>query len=159
MSVDPLNLSKYPRYRLLKPALARKQNGLGMIEILVAVLILAIGLLGMASLQVNSLKMTSDSQNRSQAVLLANDIIERARANRENLASYVVAAKSVSCDNTFKLDTSKAVAVNDVAAWQNELACLLPSGQGSVSQSGNIITVTVSWTADTTYSLSLKTEI
>lgn len=126
-----------------------RQAGFGMIEILIALLIMGVGLLGMASLQSRSLKMTTDSQNRSQAILLANDIIERARANHENADSYTITADtSVACDSTFTLDTSAPVVQNDIAGWRNELACLLPDGVGSVTQTSGAFSVSVTWDSD-----------
>lgn len=126
-----------------------RESGFGMIEILIALLIMGVGLLGMASLQSRSLSMTTDSQNRSQAILLANDIIERARANHENAGSYVIAADTnVTCDKAFTIDSSKSVFQNDVAAWRNELACLLPGGAGVVAQNSGELSVTVTWDSD-----------
>ncbi len=58
-----------------------KQHGFTMIEVLVAVLVLAVGLLGIASLQVLSLQSSSGAMYRSQATLLAYDLAERIRRN------------------------------------------------------------------------------
>lgn len=59
----------------------RKIAGVSMIEVLVTLVILSIGLLGMAGLQLSSIRGTNSSNYRTQAALLANDIIERMRAN------------------------------------------------------------------------------
>ena len=59
----------------------RKMIGVSMIEVLVTLVILSIGLLGMAGLQLSSIRGTNSSNYRTQASLLANDIIERMRAN------------------------------------------------------------------------------
>jgi type IV pilus assembly protein PilV len=58
-----------------------KMTGVSMIEVLVTLVILSIGLLGMAGLQLSSIRGTNSSNYRTQASLLANDIIERMRAN------------------------------------------------------------------------------
>ncbi len=61
------------------------QSGFGMIEILVTVLVFAIGLLGLAAMQIQSLKGTSDSGQRSKAVWLAQEMAERMRANPDGV--------------------------------------------------------------------------
>lgn len=123
------------------------QVGFGLIEILVALLVLAIGLLGMASLQSNSMQMTTGALSRTQALFLAEDIIERARANRASVGSYTVASGSPpTCDTTFAIDNS-SVSANDVAEWRNQVSCLLPDGDATVAVTDNVITVTVDWAA------------
>lgn len=120
--------------------------GFGLIEVLVALLILAIGLLGMASLQTTSLQQTTGSQARTQAIFLAEDLVERIRANRPNRADYVLAdPDAVACNTEFAIDNS-GVAQNDLDEWRNSLACLLPGGNGEVSVNGDVITVDVTWT-------------
>lgn len=58
------------------------QNGFTLIEILITVIVLSIGLLGLAGLQINGLRANMSSEARSKATLLANDITERMRTNR-----------------------------------------------------------------------------
>jgi len=126
------------------------QSGLGLIEILVTVLVLAIGILGVASTQVVSLQMSSQSQSRSQAVLLAEDILDRIRANPDNPAAYALAAGNAqgaedgSCDTSFE-PTNASVTANDIASWENSLSCLLPAAQRTVAVNGNTVTVTIDW--------------
>uniref|UniRef100_UPI00356AF887 type IV pilus modification protein PilV n=1 Tax=Marinobacter sp. TaxID=50741 RepID=UPI00356AF887 len=110
--------------------MSSRQKGFGLIEILVALLILAIGLLGMASLQTTSLQQTTGSQTRTQAILLADDIVERIRANRPNINDYVLAnPNALACDTEFEIDNGN-VADDDLDEWRNALACLLPDGNG-----------------------------
>ncbi len=130
---------------------ASRQRGVGLVEVLIAVLILAIGLLGLASMQTNGMRMTNGSMSRSQAVFLANDIAERARANRTNRADYVLAPDAdgnVSpCDLTLTYDATLTVAQNDMAEWLNSLACLLPGADASIvlDVPTNRMDVTVEW--------------
>lgn len=134
-----------PVYSDVKPI--GGQCGFGLIEILVAVLILAIGLLGMASLQTISLQQTTEARSRSQAVFLAQDILERARANRNELTDYsVTAGDDPDCETDFAIASGSSVSANDKKAWKNSLACLIPNGNGSVELDGNTMTVTVTWT-------------
>lgn len=59
----------------------RDQKGFTLIEILITVIVLSIGLLGLAGLQINGLRANMSSETRSKATLLANDIAERMRTN------------------------------------------------------------------------------
>ena len=63
----------------------RYQSGVSLIEILVAVCIVAFGLLGMAGLQVSSLRYQKTAQSRNFATLYTTDIADRMRANMEEV--------------------------------------------------------------------------
>ncbi len=65
----------------------RHQLGVGLVEVLVAVLVLAIGLLGAAGLQLISLRGGHSAYQRSQATWLANDLIDRLRARQPEACS------------------------------------------------------------------------
>jgi type IV pilus assembly protein PilV len=141
------------RKRFYPASAMATQSGLGLIEILVTVLVLGIGILGVASTQVVSLQMNSQSQSRSQAVLLAEDILDRIRANPGSPAAYALAAGNAqgadngACDTSF-VPANATVAANDLAAWENSLACLLPAAERTVAVNGNTVTVTIDWDQD-----------
>ena len=121
------------------------QKGFGLIEILIALLILAIGLLGMASLQTTSLQQTTGSQARTQAIFLAEDMVERIRANRPNRNAYGLAdPDAVVCDTDFAITNANLV-VDDQDEWLNALACLLPGGSGEITVNGDVVTVDITW--------------
>ena len=126
------------------------QCGLGMIEILVALLVLSVGLLGLAAMQVTSTKMTSLSQQKTQAIILANDMIERVRANRGDAGDYdgIDAKSSDSCETDFTPPGGN-VAAKDGAEWTNSLRCLLANGTGDVSVDTGDREVTVDMEWDT----------
>lgn len=135
-----------------RPVLLKQQSGIGLIEILVAVLVLGIGILGVASTQIVSLQMSSQSQSRSQAVLLAEDILDRIRANSDNPSAYALAqgnaqgADNGVCDTSF-VPANATVAANDIDTWENNLACLLPAAERTVAVdvNTNTVTVTIDW--------------
>jgi len=77
----------------------RHQLGLTLIEILVAVVILSVGLLGLAGLQVLGLKNISISGTHAQAAILAHDLAERIHVNDSDVASYLPLDAS-SCPGT-----------------------------------------------------------
>lgn len=114
-----------------------RQRGLSLIEVLVAIFILAVGLLGLAAMQLQSLKFTQGSQWRSQANFLAYDIVERVRANRSNVSSYVIAM------DTTTQESGTSVAENDLITWRNQLAETIPGGRGSVAWDDGALQLTV----------------
>jgi type IV pilus assembly protein PilV len=71
-------------------------KGLSLIEVLVTIVITSIGLMGLVSLQMQAVRATNDSGNRSQAIWIWNDIINRIHANEVASASYID-ANPVAC--------------------------------------------------------------
>lgn len=142
--------SQHPYIRNVEGVHSMKSNaGFGLIEILVALLVLAIGLLGLASLQTTALTQSSETRSRSQAILLADDMIERIRSNRDAIAAYAVpAAASPTCNSAFKVANANVV-TEDIAEWKNSLSCLLPGGNGTVQINGDVATVGITWSTNT----------
>jgi len=66
-----------------------KQYGIGMIEVLVTIAITTIGILGLSAMQMQSIRSVSDSGNRTHAIWVANDLINRIRANKVAFNSYL----------------------------------------------------------------------
>lgn len=79
-------LGRSPRQRYV----ARYSTGVSLLEVLVALVILSVGMLGLAGLQATGLSANGDAEQRTQAALTANDMIERMRANPAavNTGSY-----------------------------------------------------------------------
>ena len=94
----------------------KKQAGVGLMEVLVALLILAIGVLGFVALQYRAIEATSEGANRVQAINLARDLAEKIRVNRDALATYVNTTASTTitalprpnCFNVYCSSTEKA---------------------------------------------------
>ncbi|MNQ91900.1 hypothetical protein D3C85_1073010 [compost metagenome] len=76
------------------PLTIRNQRGVTLIEVLVTVIILSIGLLGIAGLQSRLQQSEMEAYQRSQALLLLNDMANRIASNRNNAATYVTGAAS-----------------------------------------------------------------
>ena len=83
--------------RRQRPA-RRGQRGTSMVEVLVTLVIIAFGLLGMAGLQMRLQVSEIEAYQRSQALLLLNDMASRIAANRNAAASYVTAATGSGAD-------------------------------------------------------------
>ncbi len=118
----------------------RFQSGVSLIEVLIAVLITATGVLGASALQLNSVKFNQLANVRSTAVFLANDITDRMRANR---AKALIGAYDLAIDA--EAPTGDTITEVDLREWLSELAQRLPGGDGSISRNGNALTVTVQW--------------
>lgn len=109
-------------------------------EVLVTIVVLAFGLLGVAGLQVASLKATQSSYYRSIASGLATDIIDKLRANalsqatanQATTAAYYLAPSDASTDCTTATCSASELTAYESAAWKTSLAALIPSGQGVV---------------------------
>ena len=117
-------------------------NGFTLLEVMIALLILSIGLLGLAALQANSLKINHGALLRTQATFLTYDMMDRLRANR-------TAALAGQCDIALGATISgTSMCAVDVTDWQdNFVGVLLPSGQGFIdcSTTANVCLVTVQW--------------
>jgi type IV pilus assembly protein PilV len=116
-----------------------KQSGFTMLEALIALVIVSLGLLGIAGIIANSLKLNQGAQARSQASWLANDIIDRMRANRGQAADYA----HPSCANAPA--ASDPVVAADLEDWCDAVVETLPDGTGSVAFTGDRVTVSVTW--------------
>jgi type IV pilus assembly protein PilV len=115
----------------------RKESGFSMVEVLVALVVLAIGLLGIAALYLNSLQAGRTAIYRTQAITLAADLADRIRMNRTAQASYgsLFADAEVgvgSCSTTGGCSDAD-LASTDLANWKAEVAEQLPNGQGQVA--------------------------
>lgn len=65
------------------------QQGVGLVEVLVALLVLAVGVLGFVALQYRALEATAESGSRVQAIAIARDLTERIRINRYTYSAYI----------------------------------------------------------------------
>jgi len=119
------------RHRLKHNAHASgRQEGFTLVEVLIAVLVLLIGLLGLAGLQAQALRSNQIAYMRTQATILAYDIIERMNANRAAAlaGSYDGAAgtQNTDCTSTTAC-SSAAMAANDVYEWRLAVKQSLPT--------------------------------
>ena len=126
------------------PALGRQdQYGFSLIEVLVAIIVLSIGMLGAVGMQSAALQSNKESKNQAAAVTFARELGERMRGN------HSVAIKTVASDNPYLFDTSltgtssvatfsvncfttgcsvpKDAASWDVADWQGRVLAVLPT--------------------------------
>lgn len=127
-------------------SIASRSTGFTLIEVLISVLVMSIGLLGLASLQAASLRFNNDSSTQTQASYLASDMADRMRANVSKVADYPGKAggSNANCYTTTGCSPDE-MAANDVYEWEQALTAL-PAGQGTITAlAGGLYTITVMW--------------
>lgn len=129
-------------------------SGFSLIEVLVALLVLSIGLLGLAALQTTGLKLNHQSYERTQAVMQAYDIIDRMRANRSGSDRSINGIyQSVAIGNQPGSTNCQSVSCNvsqlaeyDIRQWNATNGTLLPEGKGAICRgtfSGDLSSCTI----------------
>ncbi len=145
--------------------------GFTLVEVLVALVVLAVGMLGMAVLLLEGLGASRIALEHTQAVNLAADMAERMRANRAAARAYDTAEGTpdprldAACEDAAGPCAPEAMAGNDLRRWLDAVAAALPDGHGeievgSIDANAHRGTVTVRWApaaaaAPTTYVLEV----
>lgn len=126
-----------PRRRARQPL--GTQSGTTLIEVLITVVLVSVGLLGLAGLQLTTVQNTNSAAERFEATTLARDILERMRANRQQ-------ALNGQYDLLMGDDPAGGgLAGDDLDAWMDALA-VLPAGDGSIEVDDGVVTIEVQWT-------------
>ena len=112
-------------------------GGFTLVEVLVALVILAVGMLGMAMLLHAGLQSSRIALEHAQAVNLAADMAERMRANRSAGLAYDTAdgpepRLDAACEDAAGPCAPDAMAGNDLRRWLDAVAAALPDGRGEV---------------------------
>lgn len=126
-----------------------------MLEVLITILIIAGALLGTAGMQAYGLKLTQGSQFRTQAVFVANDIIERLAANNAGAVagSYVATVSAgggggSAPDCNAAACTAQELAAFDLGLFETRLRAALPGASATITRTGAgpwIYTVAITW--------------
>lgn len=160
MSVSTQNSVSVGSHREI--VLSNREQGLTLIEILVTVIILAVGLLGVASLTMGGLKNNQSAFLRTQATLLASDMADRMRLNSaEAIAGSYNGFSTKSPPSAPSCGSSGCTAPQRVDADKFEWAqlvnganggmAMLPGGEGIIAggggatTAGNTFTITILW--------------
>ena len=140
-----------------------KQQGFTLLEVLIALLVLSIGLLGLAALQTTGLRSNEMASMRTTSTMLAYDISDRMRANPQGVldGDYVIDSGPVSgtpTDCTSNDCTTAQLALYDLDQWKDAVATL-PGGLGDITQTAGpplTHTITVRWDENRTGATGLN---
>ncbi len=142
----------------------RRQYGLGLIEVLVAGLIFALGVLGLSTMQVKAKRTSYDALQRSLATSLARDMVARMRSNPSTIDTYaaitflggVTSGNEPSPDCKAALCTPSQLASHDLWEWEQALEGAsevsneintggLTQPTGCIDNRSGLITITIAW--------------
>lgn len=110
------------------------QHGFTLLEVLISLVVLSIGLLGLAGLQSTGLRFNQSAAMRSQATQLAYDMADRMRANSVAVSAgnYLGTAGATAACHTTTGCTPAQMAADDLYVWNAAIARYLPDGEGVI---------------------------
>lgn len=111
----------------------RAQRGFSLVEVLVALIIMSVGMLGIASLYVQSMQAGRTSLFRHNAVTLAGDVADRIRANPNAGAAYEGAAANNNCVAAGTNCSGPQMAEQDILNWEQQARDTLPNGDVTIT--------------------------
>jgi type IV pilus assembly protein PilV len=131
----------------------RYQAGFSLVEVLIALVIMSVGMLGIAGLYVQSLQAGRTSMFRHNAVTLAGDVADRIRANPTAGVAYNHAANATGTDNNCVtggvICNPANMADNDIFLWQAQADDTLPNGAVDIVFNAGVnpptYQITISW--------------
>ncbi|MGB5353899.1 MAG: type IV pilus modification protein PilV [Woeseia sp.] len=142
--IKPFNNSARPL-----AASVHKVRGFTLIEVLIALIIMSVGMLGIAGLYVHSMQAGRTSMFRHNAVILAGDIADRIRANPRAAAAYAGAGADNNCVDGGVNCNPQQMAAHDIFLWDQQAAATLPNGAVAIVFDPALIPptyeITVSW--------------
>jgi type IV pilus assembly protein PilV len=118
---------------------------------MVALLVISVGMFGIATLQLTAMKQNSSSLNHSQAVWYSYNMSDRIRANLAEFDSY----DGIDTNDAFSQDcranacSAAQMRIADASDW-SEMISKLPGGRGNITRNADGLLVTVMWDDDGT---------
>ena len=126
---------------------ASSQRGVSLVESMIALVVISIGLLGIAALQITSMKQNNSAMHHSQAVWIGYNIADRIRANFSQFDNYagIKTSNSYSQNCESGSCTSAQLVDSDAADWATAVGAL-PSGLGIISTpDAGVLLIKVMW--------------
>jgi type IV pilus assembly protein PilV len=135
-------------------SLNKNQSGFTLLEVLVAIVVVSLGMLGLAGLQAATLRNNQIAYYRGIAIQQTYDMADRIRANQAGVTAgaYNNLTATIPADPDCFTNTcsSAQMAVADHSQWNNNNARMLPAGTGTVvAAAGGAFDITVSWNENT----------
>jgi len=127
-------------------------TGFTLIEVMISIVVLSVGLLGIAMMQVHGMNFTTGAYARTQASYLAYEILDEMRMSATP-ANYVSTNSTGNCSPLVVSDS------NNLACWYTQIksATVMPKGGACISSASGIYTVEVYWTRVKTRDSSSQT--
>ena len=126
---------------------AANAGGFSLLEVLIAVLLLALGILGAASLQLNALRYHAGAVYATQANVLGQDMLERLRANASQLSDYNLTVNSPCLEGqAFALaPVADSIVEQDKTDFNRAVACELPEGRAWLTVKDGAAQLRIRW--------------
>jgi type IV pilus assembly protein PilV len=128
---------------------AQRQKGFSLVEVLIALIIMSIGMLGIAGLYVQSMQAGRTSMFRHHAVTLAGDVADRIRANPRAGIAYMGGGANNNCGAAGAYCDIGQMADNDIFLWGQQANDTLPNGTVTIQYNAATVppeyTITVAW--------------
>ena len=130
--------------------LRKHVEGFSLVEVLVALVIVSVGMLGVAGLYVHGMQAGRTAMFSHQAVTLAGDVADRIRANPRAGAAYTGDGADNSCV-AGGIDCDEAqMAANDILIWRDQASSFLPNGSVTIGFNDGVTPaqyqITIGWT-------------
>ncbi len=130
----------------------RNNKGFSLLEVMIAMVIFAVGVLGLAGMQALALENSFESASRNQAIILAYSMSDRMLANREGKDAYRIDSGLTPTPQTdcsvVNCGTIAEIVAYDQSKWKQTLAQQLLAGDGSITGAAPNYTITVFWDED-----------
>lgn len=128
-----------------------KQKGFSLLEVLISIVVLTIGLLGVAALQGSSIRYNHSAQLRAIAIAQGHSMADRIKANKAGVSAGAYnAITGIPSQTSCTSCSPTQLAQYDAYKWNTINAALLPSGRGTVTSANNRYTITVRWDGNRT---------
>jgi len=128
---------------------SRSQHGFSLVEVLIALIIMSVGMLGIASLYVQSMQAGRTSMFFHHAVTLAGDVADRIRANPGGGIAYAGLGANNNCVLGGVNCNAAQMAANDIFLWDQQALNSLPNGDVTIAFDDTVLpptyTITVNW--------------
>ena len=129
--------------------ISKPHRGFSLIEVLIALIIMSVGMLGIAGLYVQSMQAGRTSMFRHHAVTLAGDVADRIRANPRAGIAYMGGPANNNCVAQGTDCDQGEMAANDIFLWDEQARETLPNGTVTIVYNAGTVppeyTITIAW--------------
>ena len=128
----------------------RRSQGFTIVEVLAALLVIAVGIIGIAALYSDQVQTNPEAELHRQAAQLAETIAKRIRATKDGTTGFATTI-GVLCDQESAPKLPQDIAAREAACWEDDVEHKLPSGLGTITRdtltTPPTYVVAVSWSA------------